>query len=112
MPAVRGVATGCLLAAVWLLPGSGGAQPPAGGTAPIPSKAAPLTEAAVVARVEQAIDRGLKHLAAKQLAESGALSLAHLITHRQPVASADSAYRTAFGDSACLKMILDWSRTQ
>lgn len=51
-------------------------------------------------------------LAAKQLAESGALSLAGLITHRQPVHSADSAYRTAFGDSACLKMILDWSRTQ
>ena len=51
-------------------------------------------------------------LASKQLAESGALSLAGLITHRQPVASADSAYRTAFGDSACLKMILDWSTPQ
>nr|WP_293373344.1 chlorophyll synthesis pathway protein BchC [Nevskia sp.] len=51
-------------------------------------------------------------LASKQLAESGALSLAGLITHRQPVLSADSAYRTAFGDSACLKMILDWSRKQ
>jgi bacteriochlorophyllide a dehydrogenase len=51
-------------------------------------------------------------LAAQQLAETGALSLAGLITHRQPVASADSAYRTAFGDSACLKMILDWSTPQ
>lgn len=51
-------------------------------------------------------------LAAKQLAESGRLSLAQLITHRQPAHSADSAYRTAFGDSACLKMILDWSTPQ
>jgi len=42
------------------------------------------------------------------LAESGRLSLDGLITHRQPAESADSAYRTAFGDSACLKMILDW----
>lgn len=48
-------------------------------------------------------------LAARQLAESGRLSLAQLITHRQPVRGADSAYRTAFGDPACLKMILDWS---
>lgn len=51
-------------------------------------------------------------MAAKQLAESGRLSLANLITHRQPAASADSAYRTAFGDPACLKMILDWSTPQ
>lgn len=51
-------------------------------------------------------------MAAKQLAESGRLSLTHLITHRQPAASADGAYRTAFGDPACLKMILDWSTPQ
>lgn len=49
--------------------------------------------------------------AVKQLAESGALSLDGLITHRQPASEADSAYRTAFGDPACLKMVLDW-RTQ
>ncbi len=41
--------------------------------------------------------------------EKGALSLDGLITHRQPAARADDAYRTAFGDPACLKMILDWS---
>jgi len=69
MPDLRPLATGCLLAALSLLPGSGEAQPPAGGAGPVPTKAAPLTEAAVVARVEQAIDRGLKHLAARQLAD-------------------------------------------
>lgn len=46
--------------------------------------------------------------AVKALAESGRLSLAGLITHRQVADDADSAYRTAFGDPACLKMILDW----
>lgn len=46
--------------------------------------------------------------AVKELAESGRLSLAGLITHRQVAEQADSAYRTAFGDPACLKMILDW----
>jgi 3-hydroxyethyl bacteriochlorophyllide a dehydrogenase len=39
---------------------------------------------------------------------SGRLSLDGLITHRQDAMSAPSAYRTAFTDSACLKMILDW----
>jgi 3-hydroxyethyl bacteriochlorophyllide a dehydrogenase len=39
---------------------------------------------------------------------SGKLSLAGLITHRTPARDAASAYRTAFGDPACLKMILDW----
>jgi 3-hydroxyethyl bacteriochlorophyllide a dehydrogenase len=46
--------------------------------------------------------------AVKALAESGRLSLAGLITHRRRAAQADEAYRTAFGDAACLKMILDW----
>ncbi|GAC1620524.1 MAG: chlorophyll synthesis pathway protein BchC [Nevskia sp.] len=46
--------------------------------------------------------------AVKQLAESGRLSLDALITHRQPASEADAAYRTAFGDPACLKMVLDW----
>ncbi|HYN76655.1 MAG TPA: chlorophyll synthesis pathway protein BchC [Lamprocystis sp. (in: g-proteobacteria)] len=45
---------------------------------------------------------------AKRLAESGALSLAGLITHRHPAHEAEAAYQTAFGDSSCLKMILDW----
>ena len=43
------------------------------------------------------------------LAASGALSLDGLITHHEAAADAPSAYRTAFNDAACLKMILDWS---
>ncbi len=46
--------------------------------------------------------------AVKALAESGRLSLDGLITHRHAAARAADAYRTAFGDPACLKMILDW----
>ncbi|MFH6784753.1 MULTISPECIES: chlorophyll synthesis pathway protein BchC [Methylobacterium] len=42
------------------------------------------------------------------LAGSGALSLDGLVTHRRPAAEASDAYRTAFGDPDCLKMILDW----
>ena len=38
----------------------------------------------------------------------GALSLEGLITHRATTGDADQAYRTAFGDPTCLKMILDW----
>jgi 3-hydroxyethyl bacteriochlorophyllide a dehydrogenase len=40
--------------------------------------------------------------------DEGRLSLDGLITHRMDAANADQAYRTAFGDAACLKMILDW----
>lgn len=47
-------------------------------------------------------------VAVKALAESGRLSLDGLITHRQEAMHADAAYRTAFSDPACLKMILDW----
>ena len=47
-----------------------------------------------------------------RLAESGRLSLDGLITHRQPALDADAAYRTAFGDPACLKMVLDWRNMQ
>ena len=43
-----------------------------------------------------------------ELAGSGELSLAGLVTHRRAAGDADSAYRTAFDDPACLKMILDW----
>ena len=45
---------------------------------------------------------------AKGLVESGALSLDGLITHTEPATRAESAYRTAFEDPHCLKMILDW----
>jgi 3-hydroxyethyl bacteriochlorophyllide a dehydrogenase len=47
-------------------------------------------------------------LAVKALVESGDLSLDGLITHRAAATEAERAYRTAFGDAACLKMILDW----
>jgi bacteriochlorophyllide a dehydrogenase len=47
-------------------------------------------------------------VAVKELVDSGRLSLDGLITHRRPATSADEAYRTAFGDPGCLKMILDW----
>jgi len=47
-------------------------------------------------------------VAVGELAAGGRLSLADLITHRSEAQQADAAYRTAFGDPACLKMILDW----
>jgi 3-hydroxyethyl bacteriochlorophyllide a dehydrogenase len=47
-------------------------------------------------------------LAVKGLVESGQLSLDGLITHRQEAADAQEAYRTAFSDPSCLKMVLDW----
>jgi 3-hydroxyethyl bacteriochlorophyllide a dehydrogenase len=43
------------------------------------------------------------------LLAAGAFSLDGLITHRADAADASDAYRTAFGDPGCLKMILDWS---
>ena len=42
------------------------------------------------------------------LVGSGELSLAGLVTHRSAAGDADRAYRTAFDDADCLKMILDW----
>jgi bacteriochlorophyllide a dehydrogenase len=50
-------------------------------------------------------------LAVKTLVEEGVLSLDGLITHHEEAAQADHAYRTAFGDAACLKMVLDWRHT-
>ncbi|MFM9852930.1 MAG: chlorophyll synthesis pathway protein BchC [Sphingomonadaceae bacterium] len=47
-------------------------------------------------------------IATRALIESGALSLDGLITHRRPAERASDAYPTAFGDAACLKMVLDW----
>ncbi len=46
--------------------------------------------------------------ATARLIEDGALSLAGLITHHADPADAETAYRTAFDDPGCLKMILDW----
>jgi bacteriochlorophyllide a dehydrogenase len=36
------------------------------------------------------------------------LSLGDLVTHREPAGQAPDAYRTAFEDPRCVKMILDW----
>ena len=45
------------------------------------------------------------------LAGDGRLSLDGLITHHHYANQADAAYRTAFGDADCLKMVLDWKHT-
>ncbi len=47
-------------------------------------------------------------VAVRNLIDAGTLDLNGLITHRQPAKSAQTAYVTAFEDSDCLKMILDW----
>jgi 3-hydroxyethyl bacteriochlorophyllide a dehydrogenase len=47
-------------------------------------------------------------LAVKELVESGRVSLDGLITHRERAEHAARAYPIAFGDSECLKMVLDW----
>jgi bacteriochlorophyllide a dehydrogenase len=46
--------------------------------------------------------------AVRALIADGHLSLDGLITHRSDARQAEEAYRTAFGDPDCLKMILDW----
>jgi len=48
--------------------------------------------------------------ATRALVEGGALSLAGLITHEVAATDATGAYRTAFEDPACLKMILNWGK--
>jgi 3-hydroxyethyl bacteriochlorophyllide a dehydrogenase len=48
----------------------------------------------------------------QQLLAAGSLSLHGLITHREQAVDAAAAYRTAFADPACLKMILDWRNLQ
>ena len=47
-------------------------------------------------------------VATRALIDSGALSLAGLITHRSAAGTAPKAYETAFTNPDCLKMILDW----
>lgn len=46
--------------------------------------------------------------AVRYYVESGRLSLDGLITHHANATRAEDAYRAAFGDAACLKMVLDW----
>lgn len=48
-------------------------------------------------------------VAVRTLIEAGHVSLDGLITHISPASQAHAAYPVAFGDPACLKMILDWS---
>jgi bacteriochlorophyllide a dehydrogenase len=47
-------------------------------------------------------------LAVRELIESDRLDLDGLITHRRDADQAADAYRVAFGDRECLKMVLDW----
>lgn len=42
------------------------------------------------------------------LIEAGSLDLSGLVTHSEAAENAEHAYRTAFSDRNCLKMILDW----
>lgn len=42
------------------------------------------------------------------LLADGRLSLSGLLTHSASARDAEAAYRTAFADPACLKMVLDW----
>jgi bacteriochlorophyllide a dehydrogenase len=46
--------------------------------------------------------------AVRALVSSGQLSLDNLISHRRDAADGPAAYTTAFEDSGCLKMVLDW----
>jgi 3-hydroxyethyl bacteriochlorophyllide a dehydrogenase len=47
-------------------------------------------------------------IATMAMVASGRLSLDGLITHHGTPQHANDAYRTAFSEPACLKMILDW----
>lgn len=61
------------------------------------------------ARFRVAAEWAREDLAAtRTLVENGALSLDGLITHQAAAADAPGAYRTAFEDPTCLKMILNW----
>ncbi|MEM6819480.1 MAG: chlorophyll synthesis pathway protein BchC [Pseudomonadota bacterium] len=51
-------------------------------------------------------------IAVTDMVRDGRLSLDGLITHRLSATDADDAYRIAFDDADCLKMILDWRDTE
>ncbi|MFM2149557.1 MAG: hypothetical protein RLZZ187_1863 [Pseudomonadota bacterium] len=51
-------------------------------------------------------------VAVQALIAAGALPLDGLVTHQRDFASAPDAYRTAFEDPGCLKMVLDWRNCQ
>ncbi|MEM9705636.1 MAG: chlorophyll synthesis pathway protein BchC [Pseudomonadota bacterium] len=46
------------------------------------------------------------------LVESGKLDLSGIISHRFTIGSAGEAYKTAFEDPECLKMVIDWRSDQ
>jgi 3-hydroxyethyl bacteriochlorophyllide a dehydrogenase len=46
--------------------------------------------------------------AVRQMTRDGRLRLDGLVTHCRPAAEAPEAYRMAFEDPACLKMVIDW----
>jgi len=48
--------------------------------------------------------------AVRELVSDGVLSLAGIVNRRESVDAASEAYRQAFEDPACLKMVLDWRR--
>jgi len=50
--------------------------------------------------------------ATRDLIDSGSLDLGGLISHTSPAGEALKAYPTAFNDTDCLKMVLDWSKTE
>ena len=63
------------------------------------------------ARIRVAAEwRPLDLAATRELVESGRLSLDGLITHKRNAQDAAEAYRFAFDDPSCLKMILEWRK--
>jgi 3-hydroxyethyl bacteriochlorophyllide a dehydrogenase len=51
-------------------------------------------------------------VAVRGMIADGRLPLDGLVTHQRDFASAPDAYRTAFEDPGCLKMVLDWRNCQ
>ena len=51
-------------------------------------------------------------LAVRTMITEGRLALDGLVTHRSDFSAAPDAYRIAFGDASCLKMVLDWRECQ
>jgi 3-hydroxyethyl bacteriochlorophyllide a dehydrogenase len=65
------------------------------------------------ARLRIAAEWAAEDIAAvRHLIDDGKLSLDGLITNRAPATDAEAAYRTAFTDPTCLKMVLDWRTIQ
>lgn len=65
------------------------------------------------ARLRIAAEWAAEDIAAvRALIDGGKLFLDGLITNRAPATDAEAAYRTAFTDPTCLKMVLDWRTIQ